>query len=141
MKEGYEIIPPGAYTVLSVRDSGSGISEEDLPRLRITSYNVCYTKLLRIQEERIDLDIVAGHGGKSQSQRHADDKAFTAGEVFGGTDLSALVVIYYMQLKWLQWITHQQITVAHLGEAGVGVADHDLEGQPLGEVPELFAIV
>ncbi|SHO51070.1 hybrid sensor histidine kinase/response regulator [Desulfopila aestuarii] len=33
MKEGYEIIPPGAFTVLSVRDSGPGISEADLPRL------------------------------------------------------------------------------------------------------------
>jgi len=33
MKEGYEIIPPGAYTVLSVRNSGPGIADEDLPRL------------------------------------------------------------------------------------------------------------
>jgi len=33
MKEGYEAIPPGAYTVLAVQDSGPGIPAEDLPRL------------------------------------------------------------------------------------------------------------
>ena len=33
MKEGYEVIPPGTYTVLSVTDNGTGIAREDLPRL------------------------------------------------------------------------------------------------------------
>lgn len=33
MKEGYEVIPPGSYTVLTVQDSGPGIAAEDLPRL------------------------------------------------------------------------------------------------------------
>lgn len=33
MRDGYEVIPPGSYAVLSVQDSGPGIAATDLPRI------------------------------------------------------------------------------------------------------------
>ena len=93
-----------------------------------------------IEKKRIDPDVPAGHLGKAEGQGQAHDKAFAAGEVLGGADLSGLVVVDDVQLQGLLLVADQEIAVRHLPQPPVGMGRHHLERQPLGKIPEFLPV-
>ncbi len=91
-----------------------------------------------IEKKGINTHVPAGHLRKGQGQ--ADEEAFAAGEVFRGADLPGLVVVDHIQFQRLPDVSDEKIAVRHLAELPVGVRDHHLESQPLGEIAEFLAV-
>ena len=93
-----------------------------------------------IEKKGVNPDIPAGHLRKAKRQGQAHDKAFPAGEIFGGTNLARLVVVDHIQFQGVGGVADEKIAIRHLPELPVGMGGHHLKGQPLGKIPEFFAV-
>ena len=93
-----------------------------------------------VQEQRVHPHLAAGHVGEAQRQRQADEEALAAAQVLGGTDHARLVAVDHVQLQRLVVVADEQVAIAHPAQLLVGMTDHQLEGQPLGEVAEPLAV-